>query len=65
MTPKPILAFQNDPWPIIALLRQDLGKMFEIFQPSFQQISKTNDKSFERPNIELLESRKKLGMASP
>ena len=43
----------------------DLSKMRELFQLTFQQISETNDTSFESPNIELLELRKKLGMASP
>ena len=39
------------------------GIMFSQFPPSFRKYSVTNDTSFESPNIELLESGKKLGMA--
>ena len=52
-------------WWTYIFVRQDLSKMFELFQLTFQQISETNDTSFESPNIELLELRKKLGVASP
>ena len=41
--------------------RKDIWLIFNSFQKKIE----TNDTSFESPNIELLESRKKLGMTSP
>ena len=59
------LEFHGIHWSTYIFVRQDLSKIFELFYPSFQQSSETNDTSFESPNIELLKSRKKLGMAYP
>ena len=62
---KDIFYERNIHWWTYIFVRQDLSKMFELFQLTFQQISETNDTSFESPNIELLELRKKLGVALP
>ena len=51
-------------WCASKIILQVFKKMFEQFQPTFQRNSGTNDTSIESPNIEHLESGKKLGMAS-
>ena len=43
---------------------QVFSQMFWLFWPPFKRNSETNDISFERPDIQLLESEMKLGVAS-
>ena len=62
---KDIFYERNIHWWTYIFVRQDLSKMFELFQLIVQQISETSDTPFESPCKELLELRKKLGVASP
>ena len=51
-------------WCALENQQSKRGKMFPLFQQSFQRISGTKDTSFESPNIGRLEFAKKLGVAS-
>ena len=51
-------------WLSIEILRQIFSQTVWLFYPPFKKNSETNDTSLESPNIELLETEIKLGMAA-
>ena len=51
-------------WCAIEIRRQNFSQTFWLFQPPSKQNSETNDTCLESPNIELLETEIKLGVAA-